>query len=74
MTLHSSVTMLNCDNNMFNLRTRDCLSPAVGRGGGVGVGRKMLGDRMVLGGNGGGLFVADQQITKGGDHGNLITN
>ena len=34
----------------------------------------MLGDHMVLGGNGGGLFVADQQITKGGDHGNLITN
>lgn len=34
MTLHSSVTMLNRDNNMFNLRTRDCLSPAVGRGGG----------------------------------------
>lgn len=37
MTLHSSVTMLNRDNNMFNLRTRDCLSPAVGRGGGGGV-------------------------------------
>lgn len=72
MTLHSSVTMLNRDNNMFNLRTRDCLSPAVGRGG-LGVGRKMLGDHMVLGGNGGELFV-DQQITKGGDHENLITN
>ena len=66
--------MLNRDNNMFNLRTRDCLSPAVGRGGGgLGVGRKMLGDHMVLGGNGGELFV-DQQITKGGDHENLITN
>ena len=62
--------MLNRDNNMFNLRTRDCLSPAVGRGGGLGVGRKMLGDHMVLGGE---LFV-DQQITKGGDHENLITN
>ena len=37
MPLHSSVTMLNRDNiNMFNLRTRDCLSPAVGRGGGGG--------------------------------------
>ena len=72
MTLHSSVTMLNRDNNMFNLRTRDCLSPAVGRGG-LGVGRKMLGDHMVLGGNGGEIFV-DQQITKGGDHENLITN
>lgn len=56
MTLHSSVTMLNRDNNMFNLRTRDCLSPAVG-GGGVGVGRKMLGDHMVLGGNGGGFSI-----------------
>ena len=72
MTLHSSVTMLNRDNNMFNLRTRDCLSPAVGRGG-LGVGRKMLGDHMVIGGNGGELFV-DQQITKGGDHENLVTN
>ena len=72
MTLHSSVTILNRDNNMFNLRTRDCLSPAVGRGG-LGVGRKMLGDHMVLGGNGGELFV-DQQFTKGGDHENLITN
>ena len=68
MTLHSSVTMLNRDNNMFNLRTRDCLSAAVGRGGGGGGGVKDVG------GNGGGLFVADQQITKGGDHGNLITN
>ena len=36
MTLHSSVTMLNRDNNMFNLRTRDCLSPAVERGDGGG--------------------------------------
>lgn len=43
MTLHSSVTMLNRDNNMFNLRTRDCLSPAVGRGGGVGGGAKDVG-------------------------------
>ena len=33
----------------------------------------MLGDHMVLGGNGGELFV-DQQFTKGGDHENLITN
>ena len=72
MTLHSSVTMLNRDNNMFNFRTLDCLSPAVGRGGGGGA--KDVGGSHGSWGNGGGLFVADQQISKGGDHGNLITN
>ena len=74
MTLHSSVTMLNRDNNMFNLRTRDCLSPAVGRGG-WGWGERCWGITWFLGGTeGDSVFVADQQITKGGDHGNLITN
>lgn len=37
--------MLNRDNNMFNLRTRDCLSPAVGRGGGGGGAKDVGGSR-----------------------------
>lgn len=43
-------------------------------GGGVGGGAKDVGGSHGSWENGGGLFVADQQITKGGDHGNLITN
>ena len=64
MTLHSSVTMLNRDNNMFNFRTRDCLSPAVGRGGGGGA--KDVGDHMVLGGTEGDYSSPTNRLLKGG--------
>ena len=65
MTLHSSVTMLNRDNNMFNLRTRDCLSPAVGRGGGGGA-KDVGGSHGSWGGTEGDYSSPTNRLLKGG--------
>ena len=57
-------TMLNRDNNMFNLRTRDCLSPAVGRGWGWG--ERCWGITWFLGGTEGDYSSPTNRLLKGG--------